>query len=357
LTPTAAPTDNPTLTPTAAPTDYPTLTPTVAPAYPTSTPTVAPVTVGNDPMMKVGDKFVKFSLTPGVLSPLLSWKAQLTPSEDVKMELLGLTFTAFKTCAKTTNCGDHSTLVAGLAQKLEQARVMAKAKIEQATMLRASSVPFAAPGMNNLTVHDAASEVIALAFLSPGEDPQWFGQLALKADEKTVLSVSRGQGGFGKMLVKVDGRTLVQEGAGEVVSERSGLRVSLVRSKRHDWKAANVHSQVLSIEAPGFKFSVESAPGMKYLEVAKQIKYAHLNLKFDQDAFPKFSNGFLAQLAGVRSLTERSEARFDMGKTHSSQTRAAKKGLFDDPNREDVDEVEDGRTSVFVKFAKVVDNV
>jgi hypothetical protein len=323
------------------------------------TPTAAPVTVGNDPMMKVGDKFVKFSLTPGVLSPLLSWKAQLTPSEDVKMELLGMTFTAFKTCAKTTNCGDHSALVSGLTQKLEQARAMARTKMEQyaqATMLRASSVPFSAPGMNNLTVHDAASTVIALAFLSPeAEDPQWFGQLALKANEKTVLSVSRGQGGFGKMAVKLDG-TLVQEGAGQVVSEWSGLRVTLVRSKKHDWKAANVHSQELSIEAPGFKFSVESAPGMKYLEVAKQIKYAHLNLKFDQDAFPKFSNGFLAQLAGVRSMTERSEARFEVGKTRSSQPRAAKKGLFDDPNRENVDG--DGRTPIFVKaLQQVVDNV
>jgi len=310
-------------------------------------------------MMKVGDQFVKFSLPVGVLSPLLSWKAQLTPSQDVKMELLGMTFTAFKTCAKITNCGDHSALVSGLTQKMEQARAMAKSKIEQATVLRASSVPYAAlaalgVNSNNLTVHDAASTVIALAFLSPGEDPQWFGQLVLKANEQTALSVSRGQGGFGKMLVKLDG-TVVEEGAGQVVSEASGLRVTLVRSKKHDWKAANVHSQLLSIEAPGFKFSIESAPGMKYLEVAKQIKYAHLNLKFDQDAFPKFSNGFLAQLAGVRSLTERSEARFETGKTHGRTARAAKKGLFDDPNRENVDE--DGRTSIFVKSLQVADSV
>ena len=34
------------------------------------------------------------------------------------MELLGMTFTAFKTCAKTTNCGDHSALVSGLTQKV-----------------------------------------------------------------------------------------------------------------------------------------------------------------------------------------------------------------------------------------------
>ena len=46
-----------------------------------------------------------------------------------------------------------------------------------------------------------------------------FGQLALKANEQTALSVSRGQGGFGKMLVKLDG-TVVEEGAGQVVSEK-----------------------------------------------------------------------------------------------------------------------------------------
>ena len=34
--------------------------------------------------------------------------ASHSPSKDVKMELLGMTFTAFKTCAKTANCGDHT---------------------------------------------------------------------------------------------------------------------------------------------------------------------------------------------------------------------------------------------------------
>ena len=37
-----------------------------------------------------------------------------------------MTFTAFKTCAKTTNCGDHSTRVSALTQKFEQARIMTK---------------------------------------------------------------------------------------------------------------------------------------------------------------------------------------------------------------------------------------
>ena len=69
---------------------------------------------------------------------------------------------------------------------------------------------------------------------------------------------------------------------------------------------------MLSIEAPGFKFSIESAPGMKYLEIAKQIKYAHLNLKFDEGALPKLAKGFLAQLAGVREMTERRRSRYSV---------------------------------------------
>ena len=43
-------------------------------------------------------------------------------------------------------------------------------------------------------------------------------------------------------------------------------------------------------------------PAKKYADLASQIKYAHLNLKFDEAAFPSFSDGFLAQLAGVRRL-------------------------------------------------------
>ena len=299
-----------------------------------------PVTVGNDPMMKVDGKFVKFSLPTGVLSPLLSWKT-LQNGKAVKMELLGMTFTASKTCKHTLNCGgegaaSNATLVTALAQKAEQARVEAAAKANPAKK--------ASPDMEDLTVHEAASMAIALAVLSPDQEPQWFGQLMLKVDNEPMLSVSRGEGGFGKMQVHVDGK-LVKEGAEQVVSKRSGLRATLKRSKKHDWRAANVHSQVVAVEAPGFKFSIESAPGMKFSELAEQIKYAHLNLKFDEEAFPNFSNGFLAQLAGVRSLTERSEARFDVGPTHDTR-RTGSAGLFDDPNGKYVGK--DGKTSLYV---------
>ena len=69
--------------------------------------------------------------------------------------------------------------------------------------------------MEDLTVHEAASMSIALAVLSPNQEPQWFGQLMLKVDNEPVLSVSRGEGGFGEMQVHVDGK-LVKEGAEQV---------------------------------------------------------------------------------------------------------------------------------------------
>ena len=55
-------------------------------------PAPSTVTVGNDPMMKLhGGKFVKFSLSPGVLSPLLSWTSH-HGDEVLRMELFGKTF-------------------------------------------------------------------------------------------------------------------------------------------------------------------------------------------------------------------------------------------------------------------------
>lgn len=55
-------------------------------------PVPSTVTVGNDPMMKLhGGTFVKFSLTPGVLSPLLSWTSN-RQDKTLKMELYGETF-------------------------------------------------------------------------------------------------------------------------------------------------------------------------------------------------------------------------------------------------------------------------
>ena len=44
------------------------------------------------------------------------------------------------------------------------------------------------------------------------------------------------------------------------------------------------HGQALVVEAPGFKFSIESRPASTFPETADQLKYGHLILKFDPDA-------------------------------------------------------------------------
>lgn len=177
----------------------------------------------------------------------------------------------------------------------------------------------------DLTVHEAASFVIALAFAgaTPGVDAaQWFGQLDLRANGVPVLSVSRGEGRFGAMAVVVDGKRL--DGGvgheGELSSKQFGLRATLRQGQSHVGKEHR--GQVLSVDAPGFKFSIESMPAKKYTDPADQIKYAHLNLKFDEGDFPSFSDGFLAQLAGVRQLDRRTEVQYTVGKPHPA-ARAA----------------------------------
>ena len=77
----------------------------------------------------------------------------------------------------------------------------------------------------------------------------------------------------------------------------------------------NIDFISVQVEAPGFKFSIESRPASKFPEKADQIKYGHLNLKFDEGALPKLAKGFLAQLAGVREMTERRRSSYSVTKS------------------------------------------
>jgi len=185
-------------------------------------------------------------------------------------------------------------------------------------------------------VHEAASMIIALAVAGSdaaagdrgadgaGSEAQWFGQLTLTANGVTVLSVTRGQGRFGQMRVVVEGHAPVHGGPGhegELISEKYGLKVTLRQGQNHIGK--DYRGQVLSVDAPGFRFAIESMPAKKYADLASQIKYAHLNLKFDEAAFPSFSDGFLAQLAGVRRLDREAKAEYSVGRAHPAGDTAS----------------------------------
>ena len=393
------------------------------------------VVVGNDPMMKVhGGNFVKFSLTPGVLSPLLSWTSH--EAVPVKLELFGMTFSAGSVDAAPAigeqrstrllkrgppqeaqcqhgikrrldsaeqlaaggagsgslaccpaacgQCGgggcerkpggslqccvyglvasnqfcQNETSVACIVsaaasqaatgerhkdsrqRQQEEAEFMSIAKKAEEAQRATQQVPQAEGAertvnwaqASNLAANEAASTMAsALAFLAPGkEQAQWFGQLMLKANGVPLFNVSRGEGGFGEMLVEIDGKTMAR---GWKASDRSidqsfnsklGIRSTLKFGKTH---VGSTYGQALVVEAPGFTFSIESRPASKFPEEADQIKYGHLNLKFDEDALPKLSKGFLAQLAGVREMTERRRSSYRV--THALPARPSSTALAD----------------------------
>ena len=394
-------------------------------------PSPSTVTVGNDPMMKLhGGKFVKFSLSPGILSPLLSWTSH-RQDEILRMELLGKTFSSaamdadnnaaapqatqtrmlgggpkgLGRCQRGLNrtlnaveqlatgggssacchasCGQcggggcedrpggsqaccvYGLVAANLACRDESsvgcivpARASPMADAKAAAAMREGEVrkeelhrlankvgrirddaaakpaklggsAAAAKAASMVRVHEAASLVIALAFAgsdaAPGDrgadgagsDAQWFGQLTLTANGVTVLSVTRGQGRFGAMRVVVEGHDAVHGGPGhegELISDKYGLKATLRQGQNHIGK--DYRGQVLSVDAPGFTFKIESTPAKKYTDLASQVKYAHLNLRFDEADFPSFSDGFLAQLAGVRRLDQGSKLEYSVGRAH-----------------------------------------
>lgn len=211
-----------------------------------------------------------------------------------------------------------------LAKKAEEAQLEAEQQVLRA---KEAGQEVDAAQVSKVAVHEAASMAMALAFLAPGkEDAQWFGQLTLKANGVPVLNVSRGEGGFGEMVVEIDGRMMARgwqakrHDIDQLFISKRGVRTTLKSGKKHVGKT---HGQALVVEAPGFKFSIESRPASKFSEKADQIKYGHLNLKFDQDALPQFSKGFLAQLAGVRSMTDQRISEYRVTKPHPASRRAA----------------------------------
>ena len=116
---------------------------------------------------------------------------------------------------------------------------------------------------------------------------QWFGQLTLKAFGMTVLNVSRGEGGFGEMVVEVDGKPVARGRKAshnvidQVFTSKLGVRTTLKAGEEH---VGDAHGQALVVEAPSFKFSIESRPASTFPKTADQLKYGHLILKFDPDA-------------------------------------------------------------------------
>ena len=311
---------------------------------------------------EAGGNSVMRPLTPGVLSPLLSWTSH--EAKPVKLELFGKTFSAerldmeerlLKERAEGAQCqhgikrplNSAEQLAAGGASLLACCPaacgqcggggcegkpggslqccvygLVASNQFCQNETSVACIVPAAAtaapqgatkagarpkvPGQQQKTekefmslakkaeeaqLEDAkahpALRVATRAALLSKEGTQWFSQLTLKAYGMIVLNVSRGEGGFGEMVVEIDGKAMAKgwkasrNGIAQRFISKLGVRTTLEVGKEH---VGDMHGQALVVEAPGFKFSIVSRPASAFPKTADQVKYGHLVLKFDQDA-------------------------------------------------------------------------
>ena len=163
--------------------------------------------------------------------------------------------------------------VPGQQQKTEKEFMSLAKKAEEAQLEDAKAHP--------------ALRVATRAALLSKEGTQWFSQLTLKAYGMIVLNVSRGEGGFGEMVVEIDGKAMAKgwkasrNGIAQRFISKLGVRTTLEVGKEH---VGDTHGQALVVEAPGFKFSIVSRPASAFPKTADQVKYGHLVLKFDQDA-------------------------------------------------------------------------
>ena len=241
------------------------LTPAVDNIQPSVSP--GPAVIGNDPIIKLNGNVYKFSLTPGVKTILLSWTSGSTTSkkgadaaEFIKYELIGVTFKPRTLNVKEDNNGRTNIL----------------------------------------------------------EDAQWFSQLALVANEKVVLNVTRnvvGSGGFGSMGIQVDGKHKIYDADKWITkfvahAGRGGdVPLTLGRLKKH---VGSKYAQALVVDAPNLRFSIETMPALKFLKEEDKVLFGHLNLRFDGGAMHESSRGLLAQLAGKRALTQHTKDKFKL---------------------------------------------
>ena len=158
------------------------------------------------------------------------------------------------------------------------------------------------------------------------DDAQWFRELVLMANNKAIVNVTRGSDGFGGMSVEANGKRLSYDAENWinkfVAHTRSSacpkntcdVPLSLGRLKKH---VGDRFGQELTIETPQLKFGIQTMPALKFKEQKDQVKYGHLNLKFE-GAVPASARGLLAQLAGKRELTDHAEKRFQLHKRSST---------------------------------------
>ena len=140
-----------------------------------------------------------------------------------------------------------------------------------------------------------------------------------------MLNVSRGEGGFGDMVVEIDGKRVRRGNGVQFASKRfGGVRAWMTEGEQHVDLSPSTRkrAEVLEVRAHHLRFTIETKAALKFDSAADQVAFGHLNLRFNGAMLPATSRGLLAQLAGRREVTSHSEERFQLRRNRKAKRQA-----------------------------------
>jgi hypothetical protein len=130
---------------------------------------------------------------------------------------------------------------------------------------------------------------------------EWFDQLVIKHGLATVLNVQANQDKDGTMSVEMDDAPVKPEAGKDVYTSAEHHKISFRASKR-----ANTNADELHVEAGSLALSIYISKAAKFTSERDRVKYAHLNMKFD-NGLPKDGSGVFAELAGMEPMSTATE--------------------------------------------------
>ena len=146
---------------------------------------------------------------------------------------------------------------------------------------------------------------------------QWFSQLLITIDdaargqgEVRVLDVTASQEDLGTMEVALDDKLMTPVPGKDTYTSQEHHKVSFTVSKR-----SKTGADMLHVQAGGLAMSVFISKASKFTSEKDQVKFSHLNMRFDS-GLPKNSAGVFAELAGLqpmKPITEKLLVRPDLG--------------------------------------------
>ena len=137
---------------------------------------------------------------------------------------------------------------------------------------------------------------------------EWFQQLLITVSdpgrgegEVRVLDVSASQEDLGTMEIALDDKLMTPVPGKDTYTSQEHHKVAFTTSKHRKTGADQLH-----VQAGGLALSIYISKAAKFTSEKDQIKFSHLNMKFD-GGLPKHCAGVFAELAGIQPISPKTE--------------------------------------------------